>query len=190
MTLLLRQEPFPFQKTLLIALIGAIIGQALVLLISWIKKEIDLSRKKKMIVNDLNNQNKTLDLLSEKHLELKKLFKKRETDQFTTSIFHTLQLDIYQSVPKNELHSIFKKELTDLVDVYKSIEFIKSNGPYWIYKDYLEKSELHLEEKKNEPNHDFYCDTHIGFIEIAMKNIENNLRTIREVKSKIKTLTE
>ena len=186
----LSQDPFPFQKTLLIALIGAIIGQSLILLIGWIKRKIDFSRKKQMIVNDLNNQSKTLDLITEKHNELNNLFKKRKTDLFTTSIFQTLQLDIYQSVPKNELHSIFKKDLAVLVDVYKSIEFIKNNGPYWIYKDYLEKSELHLVEKKNETNHDFYCDTHIGFIEIAMTNIENNLKTIRETKNKINQLTE
>lgn len=142
-----------------------------------------------MIVNDLKNQNQTLDLIIEKHNELNNLFIKRETNKFTTSIFQTLQLDIYMSIPKNELYSIFKKDLVVLVDVYKSIEFIKSNGPYWIYKDYLEKSELHLEEKKNEPNHNFYCETHIGFIEIAMQNIQNNLNTIRETKAKIKKLT-
>jgi|GEM_PF-4413531 len=188
--ILLIQEPFPFQKTLLIALIGAIIGQALILFIGWVKRKIDLSRKKQMIVNDLNNQSKTLDLITEKHNELNSLFIKKETDLFTTSIFQTLQLDIYQSVPKNELYSIFKKDLAILVDIYKSIEFIKNNGPYWIYKNYLEKSELHLEEKKNEPNLDFYCDTHIGFIEIAKKNIQNNLNTIQETKRKIKKLTE
>lgn len=151
---------------------------------------MDLLRKKQMIVNDLNNQSKTLELIKEKHIELNDLFKKRKTDLFTTSIFQTLQLDIYQSVLKNELHSMFKKDLAMLVDIYKSIEFVKNNGPYWIYKDYLEKSELHLEEKKNDPNHNFYCDTHIGFIEIAMKNIENNLNTIRETKSKINKLID
>jgi len=52
----LNTEPFPFQKTLLIALIGAIIGQFLISIISWIKRKIDLSRKKQMIFNDLNNQ--------------------------------------------------------------------------------------------------------------------------------------
>ena len=179
------QESFPFQKTLLIALIGALIGQTLILLISWVKREIDLLRKKKMIINDLNNQNNTLDLITEKFIELNNLFVKKETALFTTSIFQTLQLDIYQSVPRNELHSIFKKDLATLVDIYKSIEFIKDNGPYWVYKDYLAKSELHLEEKKNEPNHNFYCDTHIGFIEIAKKNIQNNLNTIKETKSDI-----
>ncbi|MDP3359656.1 MAG: hypothetical protein Q8S41_09945 [Lutibacter sp.] len=188
--IILNSEPFSFQKTLLIALIGAIIGQTLILLISWIKRKINLSQKKQMILNDLNNQNKILDVLIQKHLELNELFKKRETDHFTTSIFHTLQLDIYQSVPKNELHSIFKKELVILVDIYKSIEFIKQNGPYWIYKDYLEKSELHIEEKKNETNHNFYCNTHLGFIDIAMKNIENNIKTIKETKLNIIKLTD
>ncbi|GFZ78516.1 hypothetical protein GCM10011531_05100 [Aquaticitalea lipolytica] len=184
------QEPFPFQKTLLIALIGAIIGQTLILLISWIKRKIDLSRKKQMILNDLNNQNKILDELTRKHLELRQLFEMRQTDQFTTSIFQVLQLDIYQSVPKNELYLIFKKNLSILVDIYKSIEFLKQNGPYWIYKDYLEKSELHLEEKKNDENHNLHCETELGFMDIGIKNIENNITTIKETKAKIKILTD
>ena len=164
--ILLNQEPFPFQKTLLIALIGAIIGQFLILLIGWIKRKINLSRKKQMIVNDLKNQNQTLDLIIEKHNALNNLFIKRE------------------------LHSIFKKDLAVLVDVYKSIEFIKNHGPYWIYNDYLEKLEIHLDEKKNVPNHNFYCETHLGFINIAIKNIQNNLITLQETKAKIKKLTD
>lgn len=185
----LNLEPFPFQKTLLIAFIGAIIGQSLILFISWIKRKIDLSSKKKMIINDLNNQNKILDELIQKHLELKQLFERRETDQFTTSIFQVLQLDIYQSVPKNELYLIFKKNLSILVDIYKSIEFLKQNSPYWIYKDYLEKSELHLEEKKDDENHNFHCDTELGFMDIGIKNILNNIKTINDTKEKIKKLT-
>lgn len=186
----LKTESFNFQKTLLIALIGAIIGQTLILLISWIKRKISLSRKKRMVLNDLKDHNKTLDLILEKHIELNELFKNKQTEFFTTSIFQTLQLDIYNSVEKSELYSIFKKDLGILVDIYKSIEFIKNNGPYWIYKDYLEKSNLHLEEKKNEPNHEFYCDVHMGIIEVSMKNIENNLKTIQEIKRKIKKMAE
>ncbi|MBP92648.1 MAG: hypothetical protein CMC55_00855 [Flavobacteriaceae bacterium] len=183
------QEPFSFQKTLLIALIGALIGQSLILLISWIKRKIDLSRKKQMIIYDLKNQNTILDNLNYKHLELKNLFEYRKTEEFTTSIFHDLQLDIYQSVAKNELYSIFKKDLSTLVDIYKSIEFLKEKSPYWIYGDYLAKSELHLEETKKEENHEFYCETHLGFMDTAMKNIENNIKTISETKSKIQKLS-
>ncbi|MGH2667120.1 hypothetical protein [Flavobacterium sp.] len=178
-------EIFAYQKTLIVALIGAIIGQSLILIISWGKRKIDLCRKKQMIITDLNNHDKILDSLSEKYAELNNLFDKKEIDQFTTSIFHNLQLDIYQSVPKNELYSIFKKDLHVLVEIYKSIEFLKENGPYWIYKDYLEKSEQHLQEKENEPNHILLCNTELGFIDITQKNINNNLKTIKETKTKI-----
>tara|TARA_R110002051_G_scaffold162137_1_gene233666 strand:+ start:163 stop:732 length:570 start_codon:yes stop_codon:yes gene_type:complete len=188
--ILLKIESFPFQKTLLIALIGAIIGQTLILLISWIKRKVDLWKKKQMVINDLKDHNKTFDLVIEKHLELNELFEKKQTDFFTTSIFQTLQLDIYNSVSKSELYSIFKKDLGILVDIYKSIEFLKNNGPYWIYKDYLEKSNHHLEEKKNEPNHEFYCEVHMGIIDISKKNIKNNLNTIQEIKKKIEKITK
>ncbi len=182
-------ESFPFAKTLLIALIGAIIGQSLILIISWFKRKVDLQRKKKMILSDLKNQDIILNNLNDKHLELKSLFEKRETDSFTTSIFQSLHLDIYHSVPKNELYAIFKKNLPVLVDIYKSIEFIKEHGPYWIYSNYLKESDKHLEEKKNETDHQFFCETHLGYIETAIKNIDNNIKTVREIKKKIIYLT-
>jgi len=181
-------ENFSLQKTLLIALIGALIGQLMIILVGYLKKKIDLQRKKSMILNDLKNQNKILDSLTKKHLELAGLFKRKQIDTFTTSVFHTLQLDVYESIPKNELYQIFQKELFKLVDIYKSIEFLKNHTPYWIYGDYLEKSELHLEEEKNNTEHNFWCDTHLGFIDIAQSNIENNIKTINKIKKDIKDL--
>ena len=182
-------EQFPFQKTLLIALIGAIIGQSLILLIGWLKRQIDLNRKRKMILADLNNHNKILDLVAEKFIELNKLFDRRETDTFTSSIFHNLQLDIYESIPKHELYSIFKKDLHVLVEIYKSIEFLKKNSPYWLFAEYLEKSEQHNKEEENNPEHEHYCETELGFIDLAQKNIQNHLKTIKETKLKIDKLT-
>lgn len=181
-------EPFPFQKTLWIALIGALIGQTLIIFISWGKRQIDLNRKKRMILADLNNQNKILDLVAEKFIELNEQFNKKDTDLFTTSIFHNLQLDIYESVPKNELYCIFKKDLHVLVEVYKSIEFLKTNSPYWVYRDYLEKSEQHFKEKENDSNHVFLCDAEIGFMDIAQKNIHNSLKTIEHTKTNIQKI--
>jgi len=181
-------ENFSLQKTLLIALIGALIGQLMIILVGFLKKKINLQRKKSMILNDLKNQNEILDSLTKKHLELADLFKRKQVDTFTTSIFHTLQLDIYESIPKNELYQIFQKDLFKLVDIYKSIEFLKNHSPYWIHRDYLEKSELHLEEEKNNSEHNFWCETHLGFIDIALGNIENNFKTINQIKKDIKEL--
>lgn len=181
-------EPFSFQKTLLIALIGAVIGQTLIILISWTKRQIDLNRKKQMILDDLNNHNKILDLVSEKFIELDKQFDNRDTSVFTSSVFHNLQLDIFESVPKNELYSIFKNDLHILVEIYKSIEFLKTNSPYWVYSNYLEKSEEHYKANEKDPNHVFLCDAEIGFMDIAQKNIQNNLRTIKDTKDKIKKI--
>lgn len=107
---------FPWLKTLIIALIGALIGQILSWFFNWIKRKIDFNKKKKMIINDLLSQVKVLDLLTEKYLELKKILENKETDTFTSCIFHTLHLDIYQSVLKSELYEIFDKKLFLLVD--------------------------------------------------------------------------
>ncbi len=181
-------EIFLFQNTLIIAFLGALIGQLIIIIINFIKRKIDLNEKKDMIINDLKSQLEVLNLVAEKYLELKKILKRRETDSFTTNVFHTLQLDIYQSVPKNELFAIFKKRLFLLVDIYKSIEFIKLNSPYSVYNDYLKKSELHSEDKKDDPNHINFCETELGFIDIAIKNIDNHLKTILDIKLNIEKL--
>jgi hypothetical protein len=181
-------ELFPFQKTLIIAFIGAFIGQIIVVLFLWIKKNIDLSEKKKMIIKDLENQSVILDRMKGKYTELIKLFESKQTDKFTSSVFQDLHLDIFESVPKNELYRIFKKNLFDLVDVYKSIDFLKTHGPIWIYEHYLNKSNLHLKEKENDLNHEFYCSTHLSIIELSKGQIESNLKTIEEIKILIKRI--
>lgn len=178
----------PFHKTLIVALIGALIGQLIIQSFSIVKRKIDLKRKEKMIKNDLINQSKILDLAAKKYNELKQQFLNRDLDYFTTSIFHTLQLDIYKSVSMIDLHSIFKEKLFDLVEIYKSIEFIKENGPYLIYSNYLEFSEKHSEEKKDEPDHERYCETELNYIDIAVKNIDNNLTTISSAQEIINKL--
>ena len=181
-------EFFPFQNTLIIALIGSFIGQLIIICISLVKRKIDLNRKKNMIISDLKSQLKVLKLVSEKYFELKSMFQIRNVDCFTVSVFQTLQLDIYQSVPKNELYAIFKTKLFLLVDIYKSIEFIKQNSPYLVYSDYLIKSELHFEETKDNSNHDKFCEAELGFIEIAIKNINNHMKTIVQIEDDIKKL--
>ncbi len=177
-----------FQKTLIVAFIGAIIGQLIVQFFNLGKRKIDLKRKKIMIKNDLINQSNVLDSVAKKYIELKQQFLNRDLDYFTTSIFHTLQLDIYKSVSMIDLHSIFKEKLFDLVDIYKSIEFIKENGPFYIYHNYIEFSDKHSEEMKDEPNHEMYCETELNYINIAISNIDNHLTTISTAQETIKKL--
>ena len=179
----------PFKKTLIVALIGAIIGQLIIQAFSVLKRKIDLKKKKKLIKNDLINQSKVLELAAKKYDELKQQFLNRDLDYFTTSIFHTLQLDIYKSVSMIDLHSIFKEQIFDLVEIYKSIEFIKENGPFFIYHNYLEFSEKHSEQKKDEPDHEMYCATEVNYIEIAVKNIDNNITTSTTAQEIINKLT-
>ena len=188
--ILLTTEPFFDFKTLYIAFAGAIIGQLIVSLFSWCKIKKDLNQKRNLIISDLKNQGEILNRLNVKLVELKELFKKKETDRFTSSVFHDLHLDIFESVSKIELYEIFKNEIFDLVDVYNSIEFLKEYGPFWIYEDYLNKSNLHIEEKKNDLNHEFYCKTHLDIISFSITQIENNLNTIEHLKITIKKLTK
>lgn len=178
-------ESFSLEKTLLIALIGAIIGQIIVSGFQWVKRKIDLAEKKRMIIKDLENQSLILDRMKGKYNELLELFDSKQTDKFTSSVFQDLHLDIYESISKNELYRIFKKRLFDLVDVYKSIEFLKNRSPIWIYEHYLNKSNLHIKEKEKDLNHEFYCSTHLSIIELSKDQIKSNLKTIEEIKTLI-----
>jgi hypothetical protein len=176
---------FPYVNTLLAALIGAVIGQLSILLINWIKKKIELNGKKKLIKADLANQKAILTRMETKLNELKTLFDNRNTDIYKGDVFHDVTKDIYESVPKIDLYKIFDSKLPVLVDIYESLMFLKTNNPPTIYNQYITKLNNHIAEKKDNPNHSFYCETHLGFIEIAVGQISNNLKTISDIKEQM-----
>lgn len=181
-------QSFPYINTLVAALIGAIIGQLSVLLVNWIKKKCELKSKKKLIQADLVNQQAILERMDTKLNELKILFEERNTDIYKGDVFHDITKDIYESVPKIDLYKIFSDKLPVLVDVYESLMFLKTNNPPAIYHQYVTKLNNHIAEKKDKPDHEFYCSTHLGFIEIAIGQISNNLNTIEDVKNGINKL--
>ncbi len=141
------QDDFDFTKTLGTALIGAVIGQVLILLFGWVKNYFILNNKKKLIVDDLTNQLKVLSRLITKLNELDKKFENRDALNNKSDTFQDLQTDIYESVPKTDLHKIFKTDIFKLVDIYKSIEFLKENSIVNIYHTYIQKLEIHTKEK-------------------------------------------
>lgn len=181
-------QDFPYMNTLVAALIGAIIGQLSILLVNWIKQKCDLKNKRNLIKSDIRNQKIILDRMETKLNDLKTLFENRNTDIYKGDVFHDITKDIYESVPKIELYKIFKNELPTLVDIYESLMFLKANSPQVIFHKYITKLNIHIVEKKDIPNHDFYCKTHIGFVEIAVGQISNNLNTIQEVKEQMKKI--
>ncbi|MFN5418405.1 MAG: hypothetical protein ACK5B9_15205, partial [Flavobacteriia bacterium] len=73
-------------------------------------------------------------------------------------------------------------------DIYRSILFLKQNNPHTIYDNYISKLNIHSREMKEVKNHDFYCVTHEGFIQIAINQIESNLKALNGVQSMISKL--
>ena len=53
-----------------------------------------------------------------RELDLK--FIERHLDSYTHDAFQDLHIDIYESVPKPDLHKIFNQKFFKLVDIYKS----------------------------------------------------------------------
>lgn len=188
--ILLINDTFSFTQTLLIALTGAVIGQLSILTVSVIRKKIDLNKKKKLIKSDLKNQRIILKRLEEKLVFLNQKLDTRDDASFSGDIFHDLQNEIYQSVPKVELYKIFKEDITKLVDIYGSILFLKEQNPHTIYERYVTDVNRHIQEEKDDPQHKLYCGTHLGFIRIAQNQIESNLKTIVEVNELIKSLID
>lgn len=174
-------EDFDVTKTLVTALIGAIIGQIIIFLITFLNNKRLRKEKRKLIVADLTNQLKVLTRLVSKLNDLDKKFETRDTQTHTSDAFHDLQTDIYESVPKPDLHKIFKHDLFKLVDIYKSIRFLQDNSISNLYSNYLKKLEIHLKEKQDDPNHKFFCQTHIGYIDLTRGQIKNNLSTIMDI---------
>ena len=172
-------------KALYTAFIGAVIAQAVILIIGYVKKRCLLKEKKNLIIADLSNQLKIIERLENKLNELDKKFENKDLLTHTSDAFQDLQTYIYESVSKSDLHIIFKSNIFKLVDIYKSIMFLQENSISNIYGNYIKKLELHRKEKVNISNHDFYCDSHLRFIELARNQIKNNLNTISDLKKDI-----
>lgn len=178
-------EDFDYTKTFLTALIGALIAQIIIGCITWFKSRKTLKEKKHLVKDDLSNQLIILQRLESKLNELNEKFECRETNSHTSDSFHDLQTDIYESVSKQDLHKIFKKDIFLLVDIYKSIRFLQENSVSNIYGTYIIRLENHIKEKEADPTHDFFCITHIHFIESAQSQIRNNIIAISDVKGNI-----
>ncbi len=178
----------PYVNTIVAALIGAVIGQLSILLVGWIKLKIDLCNKKKLIHSDLDIQNAILTRMKEKLIELKGLFENRKTESYTGDVFHDLHKDVFESVSKVDLYKIFKKDIEILFDIYHSFMFLKENSPLVIYGKYIMQLNNHNAEKKDDQNHEVYCETHKEFIKLALNQINSNLSTIEHVKKQIDRL--
>ena len=172
---------FNVEKTLITAFIGALIAQGLIIVISWAKSKIDLRQKKKLLISDLKNQKGILLKLKDALHELNVKFENRDLNKHTVESFKYLKLDIFNSITKPELFKIFGKRIHDLLKIYKSIEFLKEYSVNRIYSDYISKLNIHLQEKKGNPDHEYYCSTHLGFIDIATSQLNNNTNTINEL---------
>lgn len=169
---------FDWEKTLFTALIGAIIGQLLIIVITWIKNKIELNDKKKLLISDLENQKETLIKLKAAYQELIEKFESRNTSEHSYESFKDLHTDIFNALSKTDLYKIFGKKYSKIVNIYKTIEFLTESSVDTIYRDYLMKLSNHLKEKKDKVNHEYYCVTHIGFIDMATRQLKNNIRSI------------
>ncbi len=179
---------FDVNKTLVTALIGAVIGQVLIFYITWINNKRTLKEKRKLIVADLAHQLKVLARLVIKLNDLDEKFENKDTLNNTSDAFQDLQTDIYESVPKPDLHKIFKNDIFKLVDIYKSIRFLQDHSIIYLYDNYIRKLEIHQKEKQGDPVHDFFCATHLRFIEKVRSQIKENLSGITDITKEMNKL--
>lgn len=180
---------FDWEKTLFTAFIGALIAQGLVILISWIKVKIDLKTKKNLLITDLKNQKTVILKLKTAYETLLDKFNRQDTKTHSYETFEDLHTDIYESIPKTDLYKVFGKRISKLVEIYKTIRFLKSHSVDTIYRDYITKLDNHLKEKRDNPKHEYYCKTHLGYINIATGQLRSNIKTIEELLTDIDNFT-
>jgi hypothetical protein len=113
--------------------------------------------------------------------------KKENLDTRSHPSFEDLYIDIYESLSKSELYLIYKNRLPKIVQIYKSIEFLKEYKPSTIYAGYIDKwdihrkSQEHLDYMNRKPN-EKYCGTQISYINRVIGQLKLNLVTIDELK--------
>ncbi len=176
---------FDYKKTLLVALIGAAIGQALIIFIQWIKSKIDLRTKKRLILTDLNNQKLIIVRLKKDYEILLKKFEEKNLEQYTYDAYEDLHSDIYNSIVKTDLYKIFGNEIITVVKIYKTLEFLERISLDLIYNSYITKLDNHLREKRDKPEHKYFCATHIGYLDTAIIQLKENIKTSQEVTEEI-----
>lgn len=99
----------------------------------------------------------------------------------TYDSFEDLHTDIYNSITKTDLYKILNSRITIVVKIYKTIGFLEKISVDWIYKNYLTKIENHTREKRDNPNHEYFCQTHIGYIDNAIIQLKENIKISQEL---------
>ncbi len=173
------------------AFIGAIIGSVVTILSRWILFRIELKRKNRLMNDDLIHQQEVLIEYKKVTEKLLTDFENRENlDRRSHPSFEDLYTDIYESLSKSDLFIIYQNRLPKIVQIYKSIEFLKEYKPSTIYSEYIDKWDTHrklqehLDHMNNNPT-DKYCGAQIGFMNHAIGQLKLNLNTIDEVKRDI-----
>lgn len=173
------------------AFIGAIIGSIVTILSRWILFRIELKRKKRLMNDDLIHQQEVLIEYKKVTEQLLADFENKENlDRRSHPSFEDLYTDIYESISKSDLFIIYQNRLPKIVQIYKSIEFLKEYKPSILYGEYIDnweshrKLQEHLDHMNKYPD-DIYCGAQIGYMTHAIGQLKLNLNTINEVKRDI-----
>lgn len=115
---------------------------------------------------------------------------KENLDRRSLPSFGDLYTDIYESLSKSDLFIIYQNRLPKIVQIYKSIEFLKEYKPSMLYGEYIDnwdthrKLQEHLDHMKKNPD-DKYCGAQIGYMNHTIGQLKLNLNAIDEVKRDI-----
>ena len=172
-----------------------LLGALITGFIAWVIHRWDLRTKKKFMNDELIDKMEVILRLEKQTQELITKFETLDIKTYSSDVFEDLYLDIYESVSKDDLYKIYKKNLPALVKVYKKIEFLKTMSLLKIYIDYINKWEAH--RVSSEHNQHFgrvkdgiYCDTNMGYMEITKTQLKNNMEAIKNLKRDINKVLE
>lgn len=184
-------------NNLLSGLFGAIIAVLMTPVINRITAAIRLNNIRKTLLNYLKYiALGKIDKYAEDMLLIKsKILEPNEKMGETVDAMPMLTSEIFKSYTPDELNRVCysSKNYIELLDIYYSIDFLKSNMPIDIYSKYVEKIENHFEEKNIEGidaklNHCKTCDVLKSYITFSSNNAEQKIKRAVAASKQIKTL--
>ncbi|HEY5825739.1 MAG TPA: hypothetical protein VIT44_15300 [Cyclobacteriaceae bacterium] len=166
--------------------LSAFFGASIALFLAWINQRLELKNIKLLINGDLIHLQEVVSKLRTETEKLLLKFENRENlETHSADSFEDLYTDIYDSVSKTDLHKIYKNRLPELVQIYKTVLFLKGVTPVNVYSKYVESWDNHKSSELHKRENGTYCDTHIGFINIAKGQLNNNLESMDQLKRNI-----
>jgi hypothetical protein len=132
-----------FEVAVIAGILAAICTQVLTSLAKFYEQWTQKNLVRKVLIQDLEKQRRTLIRLRSHYITLALKFRKCDTTTYQSDAFQDLHSGIYEGITKVELFQAFTTETNEVVEIYNVIGFLKANRPYDVYGQFVKEWEKH-----------------------------------------------